>query len=152
MYLFISIVLLSIVVGLIAIIYYYKKVNVSLLYSMNEISSEIKLLNTSYVNNEKRTIILKELLREKLNDNYDREELKTLLDADLEPLRLVINKKYPNLSRNEKEISSLLKLDLSTKEIARITGKSTQSIEVARVRLRRKLGINNKKLKLSEIL
>ena len=152
MYLFIAIVLLSIVVGLVVIIYYYKTVNISLLSSMKDISSEIKLLNSSYVNNEKRMLILKELLRERLNENWNRDELKTLLDVDLEPVRLCINEKYPNLSRNEKEISSLLKLDLSTKQIAQVTGKSPQSIEVARVRLRRKLGINNKKLKLSEIL
>ncbi len=46
---------------------------------------------------------------------------------------------HPNLTVNEKKICAYLKLNLNTKEIASISGKSINSIEVARTRLRKKL-------------
>lgn len=51
--------------------------------------------------------------------------------------------KYPGLTTSEVRLCSFLKLDLSTKDISSITGQSVQSIEKARNRLRKKLGIGN---------
>jgi tetratricopeptide (TPR) repeat protein len=48
---------------------------------------------------------------------------------------------YPDLSPNDKKICALLKLGLSTKEIASITFRELRSVESARNRLRKKLGI-----------
>lgn len=52
-------------------------------------------------------------------------------------------KDYPDLSTNEKRLCAFLRLDMSTKEISRITGQSISALETARIRLRRKLGISN---------
>ncbi len=55
--------------------------------------------------------------------------------------------KYPKLSNNEKKISAFLRMNMSTKDISKITHQSVRSIEMARTRLRKKL-----KLKRSENL
>jgi DNA-binding CsgD family transcriptional regulator len=51
--------------------------------------------------------------------------------------------KYPNLTMNERRLSAFLKLQMTTKEIAGLTGQSPRSIELARTRLRKKLGLTN---------
>lgn len=48
---------------------------------------------------------------------------------------------FPDLSPNDKKICALLKLGLSTKDIASITFREIRSVESARNRLRKKLGI-----------
>jgi len=49
--------------------------------------------------------------------------------------------KFPDLSSNELKLCALLKLNLSTKEICELTGQRPASLDVARSRLRKKLGI-----------
>lgn len=51
--------------------------------------------------------------------------------------------KYPNLSPNELKLCAFLRLNMTTKDISNITGQRTDSIEIARHRLRTKLGITN---------
>ena len=52
---------------------------------------------------------------------------------------------YPNLTSNELRLCAFLKMNLSTKDIASITGQNPRSIDKARERLRTKLGISNDK-------
>jgi DNA-binding CsgD family transcriptional regulator len=52
-----------------------------------------------------------------------------------------LNRKYPDLTPAEKKLATLLRLNLSTKDIAAITYLSPDSIKVARSRLRKKLGL-----------
>ena len=52
-------------------------------------------------------------------------------------------KQYPDLTSNELKLCALLRLNLSTKEICELTGQRPSSLEVARSRLRKKLGITN---------
>lgn len=49
--------------------------------------------------------------------------------------------KFPDLSSNELKLCALLKLNLSTKEICELTGQRAASLDVARSRLRKKLGL-----------
>ena len=52
---------------------------------------------------------------------------------------------FPNLTTNELRLCAFLKMNLSTKDIASITGQNPRSIDKARERLRTKLGISNDK-------
>ena len=52
---------------------------------------------------------------------------------------------FPNLTSNELRLCAFLKMSLSTKDIASITGQNPRSIDKARERLRTKLGISNDK-------
>src|SRR5690606_15663591 len=51
-----------------------------------------------------------------------------------------LNHLHPTLSSHDKRICALIKLNLSTKEIANLTKTSVKSIENTRTRLRKKLG------------
>ncbi len=50
---------------------------------------------------------------------------------------------FPNLTMHERRLSAFLKLQMTTKEISNLTGQSPRSIELARTRLRKKLGLTN---------
>lgn len=58
----------------------------------------------------------------------------------------------PDLTTNDRRLCAFLRLNMSTKEIASITGQSIRSIEVARTRLRRKLNLTNSDTGLIEFL
>ena len=63
-----------------------------------------------------------------------------------------LNQLHPNLSAYDKRICALIKLNLSTKEIANISKSSVKSIENTRTRLRKKLGLTHHKIDLSKYL
>lgn len=52
-----------------------------------------------------------------------------------------ISLQFPNLTPNERKLCAYLRLNLSTKDISSITSQSVRSIEIARTRLREKLGL-----------
>ncbi|GAA4847886.1 tetratricopeptide repeat protein [Algivirga pacifica] len=53
-----------------------------------------------------------------------------------------LHEKYPDLTANERKLCAFLRLNLSTKDISSITLQSPKAINMARFRLRKKLGIN----------
>jgi tetratricopeptide (TPR) repeat protein len=59
---------------------------------------------------------------------------------------------FPELTTNEKRLAAFLKLDFSTKEISAITKQSPHSINIARTRLRKKLGLANSDTNISNFL
>ncbi len=63
-----------------------------------------------------------------------------------------LEKKFGELTPNEKKLCAFIRLGMSTKEIAAITQQSVNSLEVARTRLRKKLKISNKDVNLAAFL
>jgi tetratricopeptide (TPR) repeat protein len=63
-----------------------------------------------------------------------------------------LNKKFPKLTDADKKLCALLRLNLSTKEIAAISHQNPNSVEVARTRLRKKLDLSNKDVGLVSFL
>ena len=63
-----------------------------------------------------------------------------------------LNKRHPNLTKNERRLCAFLYLNMSSKEISGITGQRIATIEVARTRLRKKLNINQTGVSLSSFL
>lgn len=59
---------------------------------------------------------------------------------------------FPNLTLNERRLCALLRLNLTTKDISSITHQSAHSIDIARARLRKKLGLSNVKVPLYNFL
>ena len=57
---------------------------------------------------------------------------------------------FPNLSLNDRRLSAFLKLQLTTKEIAAITGQSIRAVELGRIRLRKKIALTNSNKSLNE--
>ncbi|WP_432412758.1 tetratricopeptide repeat protein [Rasiella sp. SM2506] len=60
--------------------------------------------------------------------------------------------KHPDLTPKDKRLCALLKLNLTSKEIAQITGQTAKSVENARTRLRKKLNITHADTDLSAYL
>jgi DNA-binding CsgD family transcriptional regulator/tetratricopeptide (TPR) repeat protein len=61
-----------------------------------------------------------------------------------------LEKEFPGLTLNEKRLCALLKLNMTTKDMAAITNLNFKSIEVARTRLRKKFNLTNSNLTLQE--
>ena len=61
-------------------------------------------------------------------------------------------KEFPNLTKNERKLCTFIHMNLSTKEIAKITHQSTGSINVARSRLRQKFGLTDSDISLIAFL
>jgi tetratricopeptide (TPR) repeat protein len=60
--------------------------------------------------------------------------------------------KYPTLTPNELKICAFLRLNMSSKDIAELTGQRISTLETARYRLRQKLGIANSDVNLITFL
>ncbi len=63
-----------------------------------------------------------------------------------------LNFRFPTLTPNEKKLCAFLRLNMSSREISAITNQSIKSIETARTRLRKKMGLSNQKITLSEFI
>ncbi len=89
--------------------------------------SQIKTL-TSDIDNSTRTHLWEEFVVyfEKVHVHFYRKLLQ----------------KVPTLSQNERKLCAFIKLNMTSKEISTITGQRVQTIEVARHRLRKKIGLN----------
>lgn len=60
--------------------------------------------------------------------------------------------RFPDLTSNELKICALLRLNLSTKEICELSGQRPSSLDMARYRLRKKLGLANSQTSLVTFL
>ena len=54
-----------------------------------------------------------------------------------------LKEKYPNLTPNDLRLSSYLRMNFSTKEIAKLLNISARAVEISRYRLRRKLNLGH---------
>ena len=52
-----------------------------------------------------------------------------------------LSDQFPDLTENEKQLAAMLRIDLSSKEIAALNNISTKAVEMSRYRLRKKLGM-----------
>jgi DNA-binding NarL/FixJ family response regulator len=60
--------------------------------------------------------------------------------------------KFPTLTPNELKLCAFLRLNMSSKDIAELTGQRVSTLETARYRLRQKLGIANSEVNLITFL
>ena len=113
--------------------------------NMEQLSEELNraanITDNREMRNELRHII-RRLQKSTGADSHWAEVEKTLAssnDAFFENLL----KEYPNLTKNERKLCTLIHMNLSTKEISNITHQSIGSINVARSRLRQKFGLTD---------
>lgn len=69
------------------------------------------------------------------------EEFKLRFTAVNEDFYKSVTTKYPNLSQSDQKICALIKLNFSSKEMARLLGISVESVHTTRYRLRKKMGL-----------
>ena len=99
---------------------------------------------------KKITAVCAELSETKKNDIID--EIKSYIPDFDDSFYKKLSKEFPNLTNNESRICILLNKNMSTKQISEITRQSPESINLARTRLRRKLGIAGENISIQEFL
>jgi len=102
---------------------------------------ELKLQSPKRETQQTFDLIIKQL--EKNNNNGIWEEFELRYGQVYESFYNILNEKHPELTYRDKRLCALLKLNLTTKEIAQITGQTVKSLENARTRLRKKLQLTN---------
>jgi DNA-binding CsgD family transcriptional regulator len=98
-----------------------------------------KTLNASNDQIDPKT--LKKLIAQNLSTEKDRAEFNANIESLNDSFFLKLGEKFPKLTKNDKRLCALLRLNLSSKEIASIQNISPNSVDVNRYRLRKKLDI-----------
>jgi tetratricopeptide (TPR) repeat protein/DNA-binding CsgD family transcriptional regulator len=123
-------------------------INVMNLIAKNELLTEIsnKLIDIqdSAIKDETKSAILqiaRDIKRSTENQVWEEFELR-FKEVHGDFYETLISQ-FPDLSPNEQKLCAFLRLNLSSKEISEMTGQRVNTIEMARHRLRKKLGISN---------
>jgi phosphate/sulfate permease/DNA-binding CsgD family transcriptional regulator len=90
-------------------------------------------------NNQADLSKLKRLIVENLSIDKDRERFNMYVNELNTDFYFRLLNKYPNLTENEQRLCALVRLNLSSKDMASILNISTKSVEVNRHRLRKKM-------------
>lgn len=77
--------------------------------------------------------------------NKDREEFEIQIDQVCDGFYKNLERKYPELTPQERRLAALLRLNLSSKEISGIMNISPKSVDQGRYRLRKKLTLHKRK-------
>lgn len=104
------------------------------------LNNAINITDNREMRNELRRIIRQ--MRQRVSGE-DWKEVETTLVGINDVFYENLLKEFPNLTKNERKLCTLIHMNLSTKEIANITHQSTGSINVARSRLRQKFGLTD---------
>ncbi len=103
-----------------------------------------ELVGISNLTDKKGHDLINNLIK-KFSINYGEniwQEFEMRFENVYESFYQTLNQLFPDLSPSEKKLCALLKLNLSSKEIAALTFQNSQSIDMARYRLRKKLKLN----------
>lgn len=101
--------------------------------------------------NAEELITLKRLIIDNLSIDKEREKFNFYINELNTDFYLRLVNRFPDLSENEQRLAALIRLNLSSKEIASILNISTKSVEVNRHRLRKKMRLKREE-NLTEIV
>ncbi|OYT12319.1 MAG: hypothetical protein B6I18_01010 [Bacteroidetes bacterium 4572_112] len=113
----------------------------------NEMLEKIRRKITKYSSQYEFQSCTRELIEldllvfETLQLDKDRDTLKLFIEKSNRDFYSKLNSKFPNLTNNEQRLCTLLRLNLSSKEIANIQNITEKSVEMNRYRLRKKIQI-----------
>ena len=108
---------------------------------INAISEEIKKEEGITVAYKKLQLIL-DNIRQNIAHDSDWKRFEQNFDIVYENYLKRLGEQYPLLNTNDKKLCAYLKMDLSSKDIAPLLNMSVRSVETARYRLRKKLGLS----------
>jgi hypothetical protein len=102
-----------------------------------------KLRNPELMQNPAYKKVVKEIVSEiEMDSNHDSwKEFEIRFQQVHVDFYKNLGKRFPDLSPNELRLCAFLRLNMSTKDIASVTYQTTNSIDVARHRLRQKMGL-----------
>ncbi len=112
------------------------------LVEKDEFLKEIKSKLKGDDGNIKTTEINKVLKSISTSNKSNWEEFKLRFTAVNEDFYKTVTTKYPKLSQSDQKICALIKLNFSSKEMARLLGISVESVHTTRYRLRKKMKLD----------
>ena len=118
------------------------------LIQKNEILQQLKkdlkqLSNNTDADTSRKLRELSIHVQQSLQIQQDIEEFQHKVDQTYSDFYIKLKEKYPSLTKNEERLCAMLRLNLSSKEIASINNISVKAVEMSRYRLRKKCGIEN---------
>jgi tetratricopeptide (TPR) repeat protein len=119
--------------------------HVMYLVNKNEFLSSVteKLLAIRHLLLPENKVVVQEVIRE-MKSNIDNTvwgEFEVRFQNVHQDFYQKLGEKYPDLTPNETKLCAFLRLNMTTKDISAITFQSLKSIQVARARLRKRMGI-----------
>lgn len=110
----------------------------------NDIMEKTKQLKVNFALRGKEKVLAIEIeqLAEQLNTNKGWNEFTFYFEQIDKEFLKKLTEKYPALTPKEKQYCILFNLNLSNKDIANLTGKSLQSVGMAKFRLKEKMGLD----------
>lgn len=109
-----------------------------------DLKSQLKELKSSSPNSRNYQKIINTINLDINNDN-NWEQFKTYFEDVHKDFNSKVMRSYPEVSNNDLRLMSLLKMNLSSKEIANILNISAEGVKKARYRLRKKLNLTTEK-------
>jgi phosphate/sulfate permease len=113
---------------------------------LNELKEEIIKIKANIKDQEIRLGLnkLSLMITQDLSIDRDREKFQMHINEQNSNFIHKLSESFPSITDNEKRLASLLRLNLSSKEIASILNISPKSVEMNRYRLRKKLKVDPK--------
>ena len=113
---------------------------------LNDLKSEIVKIKANIRDQEIRLGLnkLSLMITQDLSIERDREKFQMHINEQNSNFIHKLTESFPSMTDNEKRLASLLRLNLSSKEIASILNISPKSVEMNRYRLRKKLKVDTK--------
>lgn len=84
---------------------------------------------------------IQSLIQQKLTFSREKETFYGEVELIHKEFKMKLENAYPDLTDQEKKLATLIRMNLSNKEIATLLSISPKSVEVARYRLKKKLGL-----------
>jgi len=106
-----------------------------------DLKSQLKQLKSESLNSRSYQKVINTINLDINNDN-NWEQFKSYFEDVHKDFNAKVLKNYPEVSTNDLRLMSLLKMNLSSKEIANILNISIEGVKKARYRLRKKLNLN----------
>ena len=109
---------------------------------ISDVSQKLTMLETAShrVDLKESIIRLNHEIRQNSDDKLFQEFSVRFNETNSEFYDRLLNN-YPNLTQSELKLCAYLRLNMSSKEISDLTGQRTETLEKARYRLRKKLGM-----------
>jgi len=120
---------------------------------LNDLKKEIIQSKSSVREPEHRLVFnrLSLMITQNLSIDRDREKFQMFINQQHSNFLHRLSESFSGITENEKRLAALLRLNLSSKEIASILNISPKSVEMNRYRLRKKLRVSSK-INLSEFI
>jgi hypothetical protein len=113
---------------------------------LNELKSEVVKIKSRVSTPETRVALnkLSLMITQDISIDRDREKFQMNIHAQHSNFTHLLKEAFPSMTENEIRLASMLRLNLSSKEIASILNISPRSVEMNRYRLRKKLKVDPK--------